>query len=102
MVAQRRALYRLGAERFRDLALLAVADGQAGVEQLTSLVALARDWTPPPFPLSGYDVTALGMPPGPRIGALLDAVARWWEQGDFVAGREACLARLGELAKPTG
>jgi poly(A) polymerase len=102
LAAQRRALYRLGAERFRDLALLAAADGPAGIERLASLVALARDWTPPPFPLKGYDVTALGIPPGPRVGALLDLVERWWEQGDFAAGREACLAHLGELADETG
>ncbi len=50
----------------------------------------------------GYDVIALGIAPGPRVGALLDAVERWWEQGDFAAGRAACLARLGELAKQTG
>ncbi len=102
LAAQRRALYRLGAERFRDLALLAAADGPAGIERLASLLTLARDWTRPPFPLSGYDVTALGIPPGPRVGALLDAAERWWEQGDFAAGREACLAHLGELADETG
>ena len=100
--AQRRALYRLGAERFRDLALLAAADGTIGTKRLASLLALARGWTPPLFPLRGYDVTALGIPPGPRVGALLDAVERWWGQGDFAAGREACLAHLGELAKQIG
>jgi len=43
-------------------------------------------------------VTALGIAPGPRVGRLLAAVKRWWEEGDFAAGRAACLARLKELA----
>jgi len=70
--------------------------------QLTSLLALARDWTPPEFPLSGHDVIALGIPPGPRVGALLDAVARWWVTGDFTADRDASLARLREMAGSDG
>ncbi len=66
-------------------------------ERLASLLALARDWTPPQFPLSGHDVTVLGIPPGPRVGALLDAVERWWEAGDFAADRSTCLTHLNEL-----
>jgi poly(A) polymerase len=102
LAAQRRALYCLGAERFRDLALLAAADGPSEIERLASLLALAADWTPPSFPLSGHDVTALGISPGPRVGVLLDTVEHWWKQGDFAAGREACLARLVELANEIG
>ena len=71
-------------------------------EQLAKLLALARDWTAPEFPISGHDVTALGIPPGPRVGALLDAVERWWEAGDFAADREATLAHLSELAESGG
>jgi poly(A) polymerase len=96
--AQRRALYRIGAGRFSDIALLLAADGRATAEQLARFLALARDWMPPSLPVSGHDVTALGIPPGPRVGALLDAVERWWEEGDFAAGRTQCLARLNELA----
>jgi len=42
----------------------------------------------------------MGVPPGPRVGRLLDAVREWWETGDFSADREACLAYLEELATP--
>jgi poly(A) polymerase len=97
--AQRRALYRLGAERYRDAALLLAADGGMSSERLVSLLALARDWTAPEFPISGHDVTALGIPPGPRVGALLDAVERWWEARNFAADREETLAHLGKLAE---
>jgi poly(A) polymerase len=98
---QRRALYRFGAGRYRDIALLLAAEGAIGAGRLAELLAAARDWTAPQFPLSGHDVTALGIPPGPRVGALLDAALRWWEAGDFVPGRDACLARLKELAVGT-
>ena len=99
VAAQRRALYGLGAERYRDIALLLAAQGAMSQDRLVELLALARAWTPPAFPLAGRDVTALGIPPGPRIGRLLDASHAWWEAGDFTADRAACLVRLKELAK---
>jgi poly(A) polymerase len=101
-LVQRRTLYRLGAERYRDTALLLAADGGMSSEPLASLLALARDWTAPEFPISGHDVTALGTPPGPRVGALLDAVERWWEAGDFAADREATLVHLRRLVERGG
>jgi poly(A) polymerase len=97
MAAQRRAFYPLGAERYRDIALLLAAEGAMSQDRLAELLALARDWTPPAFPLAGRDITALGIPPGPRIGRLLDATREWWEAGDFMADRAACLAHLKEL-----
>ena len=97
--AQRRALYRLGVERYRDLALLLAAAREMSRSRLAELLDLARDWTPPVFPLAGRDVTALGIPPGERIGGLLAAVRNWWEEGDFGADRAACLAHLRQLAR---
>ncbi len=97
--AQRQALYRLGVERYRDLALLLAAAGKMSRSRLAELLDLARDWTPPVFPLAGRDVTALGIPPGERIGGLLAAVRNWWEEGDFGADRAACLAHLRLLAR---
>src|SRR5712691_5313467 len=48
---QRHALYRLGAERYRDLALLIAAEGGMDAAQLNELLALAEGWQPPAFPL---------------------------------------------------
>ena len=42
-------------------------------------------------------MTALGIPPGQRVGELLAAVRQWWEDGDFAADRAACLKRLKEI-----
>ncbi len=95
--AQRHALYRLGADRFRDLALLVAADGGIDEARLEALRAVATSWKPPVFPLAGRDVTALGIPPGPRIGQLLAELKDWWEAGDFTADRAACLAHLKKI-----
>jgi poly(A) polymerase len=47
--------------------------------------------------VKGRDVTALGVPSGKRVGELLAAVRKWWEEGDFNADRAACLKRLKEM-----
>ena len=96
--AQRRALYQLGAERYRDIALLRAAQCDMSRSRLTELLDLAGNWTPPLFPVAGRDVTALGILPGERVGQLLAAVRRWWEEGDFTADRAACLTYLRNLA----
>jgi len=96
--AQRRALYWLGVERYRDLALLLAAEGEVSRSRLAELLDLARAWTPPVFPLAGCDVTALGIPAGERVGRLLAAARDWWEASDFTPDRAACLAYLRELA----
>jgi len=96
--SQRRAIYRLGVGRYRDLVMLLAAEGEMSRSRLAELRDLAGDWTPPVFPLAGRDVRALGIPPGERVGRLLAAVRDWWEAGDFTADRSACLARLAELA----
>jgi len=60
-----------------------------------------RDWisaTPfPGFPLLGRDAVALGVQPGPQIGALLSGVRQWWLDGGCTADRDACLAELNRL-----
>ncbi len=58
------------------------------------LAALDR----PVFPLEGRDAVALGVPPGPRVGALLRAVRAWWRDGGCVADAAACRAELARLA----
>ena len=47
--------------------------------------------------MGGADALALGLKPGPKVGALLEALERWWIAGDFAADRTACLAELKRL-----
>ena len=102
--ARRRLRYRLGAERFHDLALLAWAEkrGQspfpaADADAWRGLLA-AADWTPPDFPVKGKDAVRLGVPIGPAVGRLVAAVEAWWVAEDFRPDRKACLQKLRELA----
>lgn len=87
-------IYRQGAGPFVDRVLLAIdapGDWRGAVD-------LARTWTPPDLPVSGGDVLKLGLAPGPKVGLLVEAVESWWIEGDFVAGRDECLAQLKQLA----
>jgi poly(A) polymerase len=107
--SRRRAFHELGADVARDLALLAWAEEIAKNPHLppgrndawTALVKDAGAWTPVAFPLKGRDALALGIPAGERMGVLLQTVERWWIDGDFRAGREACLVKLKELFTAT-
>ena len=102
---RRRLLYRLGAERFRDLALLAWAreiaatgpSPRRAVEAWRAELAAAALWTRPELPVKGRDALELGVPAGPAVGRLLAALEAWWIEEDFRPGREACLARLAAL-----
>ena len=106
----RRALNRAGADVVRDRVLLAWAGelavtprrrGERTQAWLDTLAAVDA-WTPVEFPLKGRDVTALGVPAGPRVGELLGAVEAWWEDGDYRADHTACLEKLGALAGGAG
>lgn len=93
--AWRAGIYRLGNGLYADRLLLAIdrpGDWRAAL-------ALARDWTPPELPVSGGDALKLGLKPGPKVGALIDALERWWIAQDFVPDRAACLAELEKLVR---
>jgi poly(A) polymerase len=98
----RRALYEYGRETYRDVVLLSWSTvGAASTDEAwTDLWRAADDWSSPRLPVAGSDVMALGVPSGPRVGALLGEVEKWWISRDFVPGREACLQKLRDLAKP--
>jgi poly(A) polymerase len=89
----RAEIYRLGTTLFIDRLLL------AGPANWQAMLKLAREWTPPELPVGGADALKLGLKPGPKVGALLEAVERWWIAGDFAADRAACLAELERLAR---
>lgn len=93
--AQRKAIYQLGPELYRDAALLSAAS--AGKERPDALLELAAKWPVPVFPLRGRDLVAAGIPPGKEVGRLLETLRSWWEANDFAPDRAACLAELERL-----
>ncbi len=103
--AVKRALYRLGPDRLRDLALIKWAQMKAADRDLPAAVAqgfrkqleAAAAWRPLALPVRGKDAVALGIEPGPEVGRLLERVEAWWIAGDFRAGRKECLEKLESL-----
>jgi poly(A) polymerase len=89
-------LRRLLADHSReDLIDRTWLDGSADVR--TRLAGMER----PVFPLEGRHVVAMGVPAGPRVGALLRDVRQWWMDSGCCAGPAACLAKLAQLADPS-
>jgi len=92
-------IYFHGAESARDAALLWLAAQMITRDHAEAIVNAAGSWRRHEFPLTGHDVMAIGVTPGPKIGQLLAEVESWWVDAGFPADRAACLARLGEIAK---
>ena len=96
----RRAIYRHGAAPYRDTVLISWAGEKAeganhGTDAAYSaLLEVGASFAPPAFPLGGADAQALGLAPGPGMGAALAAVEAWWLAEDFAPDRAACLDRL--------
>ena len=89
-------LYRVGVPAFRDAALIGWADASTD-DGWAALIAACDDWQAKKFPLHGTDVMALGVPSGPKIGAVLQALEDWWIEGGFRADRASCLRQLKEF-----
>jgi len=97
--ARRHALYRFGREVVIDIALLMQARGTLSGEALKAVLVQAKLWNKPAFPLSGDDVLARGIAPGPAVGDMLRALETWWIDESFHPDRTALEARLDALAK---
>jgi poly(A) polymerase len=97
---QHRALYAIGADRWRRLAMVGAAC--AGTAETRAawgkLGELAERWNVPRFPLGGRDALALGLTPGPHIGSLLADLEADWMAEDFAAGPAELRARLAARA----
>ena len=95
--AQRRLLYRLGREQFRDLVLLVWTAEDENKNAWREMLDYAEKWEAPTLSVAGADVLARGIPEGPEVGRLLEAVENWWIAHDFTADRAALLERLDAL-----
>ena len=97
----RRAVYRLGAQPFRDRAKLAWARAgrSATTPQWRGMIALGEGWTPPAFPLTGEDVIAAGAPKGPMVGQVLREVEDWWVDHDFIDDRMSTIEKLKSVVQ---
>jgi poly(A) polymerase len=79
--ARARAFYASG-EDATDRALLDAPE----------FFAAAKDWRRPVFPVTGADLIAAGMAPGPALGRVLERLETFWIESDFAAPKEKLLA----------
>ena len=59
-----------------------------------ALLDLPLRWTIPALPVTGHDLLAAGMKPGPEIGIVLKKLEDWWAASDFEPTRDELLKRL--------
>ena len=95
----RRLLYRMGAPRFRDRVLLSWAGGPRGASQMQwrMLLSIADSWERPRFPITGRDAMAAGVPEGPDVGRILEALEAWWLAEDFIPDETQLREKLKSL-----
>jgi poly(A) polymerase len=88
-IALRRALAEDCAEYLLTKTWLAQTDRPGWSELRDRIAATPR----PIFPLQGRDITALGVPAGPRIGVILNHTRRWWKLQGCTADFDTCLQK---------
>jgi len=59
-----------------------------------SLADMAAAWTKPEFPLSGTDLKAAGVQPGPAMGRAMKALEALWLRSGFTADKDKLLTAL--------
>jgi poly(A) polymerase len=97
------ALYRHGADVFRDGLLLAWArsgDPPNHIGRRERLRLIAR-WPVPELPVRGQDILALGVPSGPLVGVIMSQYEDWWIGEQFPADPERLARELARLVKVT-
>ena len=58
--------------------------------------AVLETWTPPTFPVTGYDLIALGIRPGPTYGDIMHMLKHAWADSDYTLTQ----AELLQMVKP--
>lgn len=93
---RRAAFYRLAGDPADHVLLEWARAGEerAGDAAWLALLAQARGWVRPHFPLTGEDARAAGIEPGPAMGAWLKRHEDEWVAFGAVESRAALLARL--------
>jgi tRNA nucleotidyltransferase/poly(A) polymerase len=93
-VAARRALYRLGGERWHDAIFAAWVAANGQHLEFRRRYDLPARWPVPVNPVKGADLLSRGVSAGPQIGEALRRLERMWIDSDFTLSREQLLALL--------
>lgn len=79
----REIVYRNGPAESRRLSLVLAAVSPDRHAEAALLRETAASWQRPQLPVSGADLVARGLQPGPAIGELLAGLESWWIAHDF-------------------
>jgi poly(A) polymerase len=98
-VEQRRMIYSLGHDIWRDAVVMSHARSRASLTDRPwrAMLKLAEKFERPTFPISGHDLAERGITPGPKLGQLLRDLEDWWLASDFKPGKEELLNKLDEM-----
>jgi tRNA nucleotidyltransferase/poly(A) polymerase len=93
------AVYKSGKQTALDRTRLRAAGEPDTIRSARWMVLadLAMGWIPPEFPLSGKDLRAAGVEPGPKMGKALKALEALWIRSGFSADKEKLLIALKML-----
>ncbi len=102
---QKKALRVMGQELYIQTALIAWAlargktgDNSSADQAYQDILALAKRWSPPAFPLSGKDLLEKGLKPGKHIGSLLEEAESYWEDHDYACSKAELLTFIEKKA----
>jgi len=70
-------------------------DAMAKIAYYQKLLQRALKWSRPVCPVSGSDLIAKGIAPGPKLGELLSSLEKKWVDGNFNASKDDLLKSLG-------
>ncbi len=89
-------IYKAGKQVIIDRARIRAAGEPDVIKSVhwMSLADLAMGWTPPEFPVSGKDLKAAGIEPGPDMGRAMSALKALWLRSGFTADKEKLLTAL--------
>jgi len=90
------AIYKSGKQVIMDRTRLRAAGEQDAIQSARWMVLtdLAMGWQPPTFPVTGKDLTAAGVPKGPKMGKALKALEALWIRSGFSTEKQQLLAAL--------
>jgi len=95
--ALQQAAYRLGIDGIAGALAQAAASGGGPILPFARAWTSIRDWPIPQLPVSGSDLIAAGMRPGPGIGAIMRSLEEWWIGRGFVPDRTALVSRMQQI-----
>ena len=56
-----------------------------------------QSWTPPKFPVSGFDLFAFGVPKGPAFARMLHGLRQVWKESRYMMGKDELMGRIDGL-----